>query len=120
MVNDEIKKMSQEFQNRISEMAYLMWETAGRQQGMAMEYWLAAEKEVLSSAQRAAERMMPNAKKAPAKTAKPKAPARKPRAAKAAPAKTAAARPAASKPPATKSPAKPAARKTAAGSKASS
>ena len=24
---------------RIRELAYLMWESAGRQQGMAMEYW---------------------------------------------------------------------------------
>lgn len=71
-MNDDIKKMSQEIRNRISEMAYLMWETAGRQQGMAMEYWLAAEKEVMSTAQQAAEKMMPTQKKAPAKTAKPK------------------------------------------------
>jgi len=77
-MNDDIKKMSQEIQNRISEMAYLMWETAGRQQGMAMEYWLSAEKEVMSTAQQAAEKMMPTEKKAPAKTAKPKAAAAKP------------------------------------------
>jgi len=77
-MNDEIRKMSQEIQNRISEMAYLMWETAGRQQGMAMEYWLAAEKEVMSTAQRAAEKMIPKEIKAPAKAAKPKSAAAKP------------------------------------------
>lgn len=77
-MNDDIRKMSQEIQNRISEMAYLMWETAGRQQGMAMEYWLAAEKEVLSTAQKAAERMIPNEMKAQAKSAKPKTAAAKP------------------------------------------
>ena len=68
-MNDDIKKMSQDIQNRIGEMAYLMWESAGRQQGMAMEYWLAAEKEVLATAQKAAERMVPTEKKASAKTA---------------------------------------------------
>jgi len=77
-MNDDIKKMSQEIQNRVGEMAYLMWETAGRQQGMAMDYWLAAEKEVLSTAQKAAERMIPKGQKAPAATAKPKAAAQKP------------------------------------------
>ncbi len=90
-MNDDFKKMSQDIQNRISEMAYLMWETAGRQQGMAMEYWLAAEKEVMTTAQKAAERMMPREKKAPTKTAKPKAETAKP-----------AAKPAASKPTASK------------------
>jgi hypothetical protein len=90
-MNDDFKKMSQDIQNRISEMAYLMWETAGRQQGMAMEYWLAAEKEVMTTAQKAAERMMPQEKKASAKTAKPKAETAKP-----------AAKPAASKPTASK------------------
>ncbi len=73
MTNDDIRKMSQEIRNRVSEMAYLMWETAGRQQGMAMEYWLAAEKEVVSTAQMAAEKMMPGQKKTPAKSAEPKA-----------------------------------------------
>lgn len=77
-MNDDIKKMSQDIQNRIGEMAYLMWESAGRQQGMAMEYWLAAEKEVLTTAQKAAERMVPTEKKASAKTAKPKAADSKP------------------------------------------
>ncbi len=90
-MNNDIKKMSQEFQNRINEMAYLMWETAGRQQGMAMEYWLQAEKEVMSTAQRAAERMIPKAKNAPAAQAA----AAKPAAAKPASAKTASAKPAA-------------------------
>jgi len=94
-MNDDFKKMSQDIQNRISEMAYLMWETAGRQQGMAMEYWLAAEKEVMTTAQKAAERMMPKEKKAPAKTAKPKAGTAKPTA-----------KPEASKPPASKTPAR--------------
>ncbi len=81
-MNDDIKKMSQDIQNRISEMAYLMWETAGRQQGMAMEYWLTAEKEVLMTAQKAAEKMVPKDKKTRAQTAKPKAAAAKTPAAK--------------------------------------
>jgi dsDNA-binding SOS-regulon protein len=70
--------MSQDIQNRIGEMAYLMWEPAGRQQGMAMEYWLAAEKEVLATAQKAAEKMAPAEKKASAKAAKPNAAEAKP------------------------------------------
>ena len=33
---------------RIREMAYLMWDAAGRQQGAAIDFWLAAEKHVLA------------------------------------------------------------------------
>ena len=71
-MNDDIKKMSQDIQNRVSQMAYLLWETAGRQQGMAMEYWLAAEKEIMATAQKTAEKMIPQEQAAPAKTATPK------------------------------------------------
>ena len=48
-----------DIQDRVREVAYLMWESAGRQHGMAMEYWLAAERDVISTMQSAAERMMP-------------------------------------------------------------
>jgi predicted flap endonuclease-1-like 5' DNA nuclease len=56
-------------QDRIRELAYMMWETAGRQQGMASEYWLAAEREVLKTMQRAAEAIMPSSGKAASKPA---------------------------------------------------
>lgn len=48
-----------DIQDRVREVAYLMWESAGRQHGMAMEYWLAAERDVISTMQSATERMMP-------------------------------------------------------------
>lgn len=34
--------------DRIREMAYLMWDAAGRQHGAAIDFWLAAEKHVLT------------------------------------------------------------------------
>jgi hypothetical protein len=131
LMSEEIQKMTQEIQRRISELAYLMWESAGRQHGMAMEYWLAAEREVLATMQAAAERMMPperatNAKakeqpkgeaKAAAKPAaaapepaKPAAPPPPPKAAAAAPEP---AKPAAPPPPAAAAPAKAPAAKAA-------
>ncbi len=39
--------MNNEFEERVREMAYMMWESAGRQYGMAMDYWLKAEQEVM-------------------------------------------------------------------------
>lgn len=51
--------MTEDIQNRVREVAYVMWESAGRQHGMALEYWLAAEREVLATMQAAAERLMP-------------------------------------------------------------
>lgn len=58
-VNTDILALVKDIQDRVSEVAYLMWESAGRQHGMALEYWLAAEREVISTMQSAAERMMP-------------------------------------------------------------
>lgn len=58
-MSSTLQEMTQDIQARIRETAYLMWESAGRQQGMAMEYWLRAEQEVLSALQAAASRMMP-------------------------------------------------------------
>ena len=72
-MNDDIKKMTQDVQDRIRELAYMMWETAGRQQGMASEYWLAAEREVLKTMQRAAEAIMPSSGKAGTKDSSGKA-----------------------------------------------
>lgn len=48
-----------DIQDRIREVAYMMWDSAGRQHGMAMDYWLRAEREVITTMQSAAERMMP-------------------------------------------------------------
>jgi hypothetical protein len=58
-MTNKLQEMSEDVQNRVREVAYLMWESAGRHQGMALEYWLAAEREVLATMQRAAERLMP-------------------------------------------------------------
>jgi hypothetical protein len=134
-MSNKIQNMTQEIQDRISELAYLMWESAGRQQGMAMNYWLTAEKDILNTMQVAAETVMPAEQKAPkaskaapAKPAKPQAaPAPAKAKAEAAPAKpakpeavpvpaAATAKPAAAKPaaakPAGKPTTKPAARRT--------
>jgi hypothetical protein len=126
-MSDDLQKMGKDFQDRVRELAYLMWESAGRQQGMAMEYWIAAEKEVINTVQAAADRMTPpEVKKAVARATKPKA---APAAAKqsaapakaetkpAAPKKADASSTAASKATTT---AKPAARKTAARTKKTS
>jgi hypothetical protein len=53
------KNYSQEIQDRIRELAHLMWEWAGRQQDKALDYWVAAEKEVLESLRATAERLTP-------------------------------------------------------------
>ena len=58
-MNTDIMALVKDIQDRVRELAYLMWESAGRQHGMAMEYWLAAEREVISTMQSATERMMP-------------------------------------------------------------
>jgi hypothetical protein len=56
-MNKKIGELTFEIQKRIQEIAYLSWESAGRQQGMAMEYWLAAEREVLKTMQTAVSAM---------------------------------------------------------------
>jgi hypothetical protein len=50
--------ISEDIRKRIQELAYLMWESAGRQQGMALDYWVAAEREVMKTMQAATERML--------------------------------------------------------------
>jgi hypothetical protein len=62
-MTNRFSELTQDIQDRIREIAYLMWESAGRQHGMAMEYWLSAEQEVLSTLQAAAHRMIPDAEK---------------------------------------------------------
>ncbi len=58
-MGEDVKGMAQEVQDRIREVAYLMWEAAGRQHGMALEYWVTAEKQVLETMGMAAKLMSP-------------------------------------------------------------
>jgi hypothetical protein len=58
-VNTDILALVKDIQDRVREVAYLMWESAGRQHGMALEYWLSAEREVITTMQAASDRMMP-------------------------------------------------------------
>ena len=61
-MSEDDKSYSQEIQDRIRELAHAMWESAGRLQGLATEYWLAAEKEVLATMRAAADRLTPGGK----------------------------------------------------------
>lgn len=65
------QEIAENIQERIRQVAYLMWESAGRQHGMAMEYWLAAETDVLKTMQAAAESLLPSEAKAEPKPATP-------------------------------------------------
>ena len=51
-------EVTEDIQDRIRETAYLMWESAGRQHGLAMEYWLKAESDMLSTMQAATAKMI--------------------------------------------------------------
>ncbi len=92
-MSQDIKKMMHDMQDRIREVAYLMWELAGRQHGMATEYWHAAEREVRAAFEAAAAKIKPSAESKPdaKKPAPPKPEAQKPapKPATAAPAKPA-------------------------------
>lgn len=70
-MSNTILEMTEELQQRIRDLAYMMWESAGRQNGAAVEYWLAAEREVMATIQAATERMMPASKPAGKAAAKP-------------------------------------------------
>lgn len=61
-MSEDDKTYSQEIQDRIRELAHSMWEWAGRQQDAALEYWVAAEKEVLASLRATAEKLTPGEK----------------------------------------------------------
>lgn len=58
-MSESMTKMTHDMHNRIRDLAYLMWEAAGQQQGLAMDYWLAAEKQVLATMQAAATKLTP-------------------------------------------------------------
>ncbi len=123
-MNQDVKKMMQYMQDHVREVAYLMWESAGRQHGMATDYWHAAEREVRETFEAAREKITqepegkPETKKpaAAAPKAKPEAKVEpKPAAVapKAKPAAKAEPKPAAAKPapkPKAKKPAAPAAK----------
>lgn len=61
-MSNDIQKMSQDFQHRVREAAYFMWEAAGRPVGMAMQFWAEAEQQVFKTMQVATEAMMPGAR----------------------------------------------------------
>ena len=61
-MGEDDKNYSQEIQDRIPELAHAMWEWGGRQQDMALHYWVAAEKEVLATMRAAADKLMPGEK----------------------------------------------------------
>lgn len=63
-MSNDVTKMAQDIQERVRELAYLMWESAGRLQGLAMQYWLDAEKEVIATVQAAETRIAPKPGKA--------------------------------------------------------
>ncbi len=43
-MGEDNKNYSQEIQDRIRELAHSMWEWAGRQQDMALHYWVTRRK----------------------------------------------------------------------------
>lgn len=50
-MNDDANKRGERpetLQQRIRDLAYFMWEAGGRQHGRALEYWLEAERVVLT------------------------------------------------------------------------
>lgn len=65
------------FEQRIRELAYLLWESGGRHYGHALEYWLAAERQVLLSIEQAESRLL-GIKLPPASDAKAEPPAADP------------------------------------------
>ncbi|MGZ8409254.1 MAG: DUF2934 domain-containing protein [Hyphomicrobium sp.] len=58
-MSDDVKNLAKDVQDRIRNLAYLMWESAGKQQNMASQYWLNAEREILASMQAATQVMLP-------------------------------------------------------------
>ena len=73
-MSEDDKKYGREIEDRIREVAYLMWERAGHLSDMAHEYWVAAEKEVSATWRKATEQVLPGEK--PKKAEEPKAKAR--------------------------------------------
>lgn len=61
MSKDE-EKLPSDVESRVRELAYLMWERAGRIPDMAHEYWVAAEREVLAAVHAAREKLLPDEK----------------------------------------------------------
>ncbi len=57
-MNEDPDRPTGDIDQRIRELAYLMWESAGRQVGNALEYWLQAEREVHAAVEATAERLL--------------------------------------------------------------
>jgi hypothetical protein len=102
-MSDEMKKLTQDVQDRVRETAYLLWEAAGKPIGMAMQFWLEAEKQVLQTMRAATDAILPSSRRAKPKATESEAPK---------PMKAALARPEAK--PAAPAPAAPSAPKAAA------
>ena len=47
-VSDRADAMDQELRRKIEERAYALWEADGRPEGQARDYWLQAEREIVS------------------------------------------------------------------------
>lgn len=47
-VSDRADAMDPELRRRIEERAYSLWESNGRPEGRALDYWLEAEQEIVS------------------------------------------------------------------------
>ncbi|MFO1119771.1 MAG: DUF2934 domain-containing protein [Rhodospirillales bacterium] len=69
-----LQEMTLDFQTRIQELAYSMWEQAGRQQGMAVQYWLEAEKQALAAMHAATSHVMSRLEEAAPLATEPVAP----------------------------------------------
>jgi hypothetical protein len=59
-MTDLFRELTIGVQARTFELACLMWEAAGRQQGMALEYWITVQNEVYSLLKATATRMTPD------------------------------------------------------------
>jgi hypothetical protein len=73
-MSDDMKKLTQDVQDRVRETAYLLWEAAGKPIGMAMQFWLEAEKQVLQTMRAATDAILPSSRRAKAKAPESEAP----------------------------------------------
>lgn len=48
MTDEQRRQRQRALQLRIRQVAYMLWEASGRDHGRALDFWLAAEQEVLS------------------------------------------------------------------------
>jgi hypothetical protein len=50
-VSDTLDATDSELRRRIEERAYLLWESNGRPEGRALDYWLQAEREIVDQSE---------------------------------------------------------------------